>query len=63
MRELRAKGVQLHRWPPDVLAASEEAWHEVAAEQAADPDFKRARESLRSFWEGYKIWRELGHLD
>ncbi len=35
LQELQAKGVQLHRWPPEMLAAFEAAWQEVAAEQAA----------------------------
>ena len=33
LQELQAKGVQLHRWPPEMLAAFEAAWQEVAAEQ------------------------------
>ena len=64
LQELQAKGVQLHRWPPEMLAAFEAAWQEVAAEQAAaDPDFKRAWDSLQAFRADYKIWKDLGYLD
>jgi TRAP-type mannitol/chloroaromatic compound transport system substrate-binding protein len=64
LQELRAKGVQLHRWPPEMLAAFEAAWQEVAAEQAAqDADFKRAWDSLQTFRADYKIWKELGYLE
>jgi TRAP-type mannitol/chloroaromatic compound transport system substrate-binding protein len=64
LQELQAKGVQLHRWPPEMLAAFQAAWQEVAAEQAAaDPDFKRAWDSLQAFRADYKIWKDLGYLD
>jgi TRAP-type mannitol/chloroaromatic compound transport system substrate-binding protein len=64
LKELRAKGVQLHRWPPEMLAAFEAAWQEVAAEQAAeDADFKRAWDSLQAFRADYKIWKDLGYLE
>jgi TRAP-type mannitol/chloroaromatic compound transport system substrate-binding protein len=61
LQELQAKGVQLHRWPPEMLAAFEAAWQEVAAEQAAeDADFKRAWESLQAFRADYKVWKGFG---
>jgi TRAP-type mannitol/chloroaromatic compound transport system substrate-binding protein len=64
LQELQAKGVQLHRWPPEMLAGFEAAWQEVAADQAAeDADFKRAWDSLQAFRVDYKIWKELGYLD
>jgi len=64
LQELQAKGVQLHRWPPEILAAFEAAWQEVAAEQAAaDADFARAWESLQGFRADYAIWKDLGYLD
>lgn len=64
LQELRAKGVELHRWPPEILVAFEQAWQEVAAELAAeDPDFRRAWESLSKFRRGYKLWKDLGYLD
>ena len=64
LQSLREKGVQIHRWPPEILTALSNAWDEVAAEQsAADPDFKRVWESLQAFRANYKEWRALGYLD
>lgn len=64
MQKLQAEGVQLHRWPPEMLAAFEAAWQEVAAEQAAaDPGFARAWESLQAFRQDYAVWKEFGYLD
>jgi TRAP-type mannitol/chloroaromatic compound transport system substrate-binding protein len=64
LQELQAKGVQLHRWPDELLATFDAAWQEVAAEQVAeDADFKRAWDSLQAFRADYKIWKDLGYLD
>lgn len=64
LQELQAKGVQLHRWPDEMLAAFEAAWQEVAAELAAEnADFKRAWDSLQAFRADYEIWKDLGYLD
>ena len=64
MLELKAKGVNFHRWPDDVLQAFEAAWHEVVAEEAAkDQLFKRIFESFDSFHKAYVIWQQHGYLD
>ena len=64
LKELQAKGVQLHRWSPDMLAAFKKGWDQVAAEMSAkDPDFKRAWTSLSSFRATYKIWDDLALVD
>ena len=61
--ELKEKGVQIHRWSDEILAALEEAWNaHVEEEIAANPDFARVWESYSSFREDYSIWRELGYL-
>ena len=63
LRELQAKGVTLHLWSPEILAALEAAWAEVVAEEAAkDADFKRVWESLSAFRADYKLWRDYGYL-
>ncbi len=63
LKNLEAKGVTLHTWSPEILAALEAAWLEVAAELAAeDETFARAWESLSAFRRDYKIWRDLGYL-
>jgi len=63
LKELEAKGVQIHRWSPEILDALHNAWDEVATELAAgDETFKKAWDSLQSFRENYKIWKDLGYL-
>ncbi len=61
--ELKEKGVQIHRWPQEILDVLEEKWNEVAAEDAArDANFKRVWESYSKFREEYAVWQELGYL-
>ncbi len=64
LQELREKGVEIHRWPPEILDALRNAWGEVVAELTAeDETFARVWASLSEFRENYKIWREIGYLD
>jgi TRAP-type mannitol/chloroaromatic compound transport system substrate-binding protein len=64
LAELKAKGVNIHRWPPEILNALETAWNEVAAELAAeDATFKETWNSLQKFRADYTIWKELGYLN
>ena len=60
MAELSAKqGVQIKRWPDDVLKAFEKAWLEVLAEESAkDPLFKKVADSYLGFRERYRVWGE-----
>jgi TRAP-type mannitol/chloroaromatic compound transport system substrate-binding protein len=42
LKELQAEGVQLKRWPPEILVAFEKAWYEVVADESArNPNFKK----------------------
>jgi len=60
LKELTAKGVNIHRWPGSILSALEAAWRDVQAEQsAADGDFKRIWRSLAEFRKNYSTWKEL----
>jgi len=64
LQELQEKGVNIHRWPPEILDQLEAAWQEVVAEQVeGNEDFARVWDSLSTFRENYKIWGELGYLD
>lgn len=64
LKELKAEGVQLHRWSPEMLSVFESRWKEVATEMSGkDADFKRAWESLSTFRENYKIWDDLALVD
>ncbi|MFZ9678328.1 MAG: TRAP transporter substrate-binding protein [Quisquiliibacterium sp.] len=63
LTEIKAKGVTLHRWSPEMLGHFEKAWNEVAAEQAAkSPEFKKAWDSYSAFRKEYAIWKDLGYL-
>jgi TRAP-type mannitol/chloroaromatic compound transport system substrate-binding protein len=63
LKTLKEKGVQIHRWSPEILATLNTAWIEVAAELAAeDANFKETWGSLQSFRAEYAIWKELGYL-
>jgi TRAP-type mannitol/chloroaromatic compound transport system substrate-binding protein len=57
-------GVENVRWTDEELAAFEQAWDEVLAEQsAADPTFKRVADSYLAFRKVYKTWGDAQALD
>ena len=63
MREMQAAGVQIRRWPPEIIAAMESAWNEVAEEEAArNPNFRRVYDSYMAFRRDYAIWHEHAYL-
>jgi TRAP-type mannitol/chloroaromatic compound transport system substrate-binding protein len=63
LKTLQEKGVNIHKWSPEILAGIESAWNDVAAEQAAgDASFKEAWDSLTAFRAEYKVWNDLGYL-
>jgi TRAP-type mannitol/chloroaromatic compound transport system substrate-binding protein len=64
MQAMRDKhGVQIRRWPPEIMAALVKAWAEVVEEEsAANPNFKRVYESYSTFRKNYALWREYGYL-
>jgi TRAP-type mannitol/chloroaromatic compound transport system substrate-binding protein len=63
LKEIQSKGVTLHYWPKEVLAAFKKTWDEVAAEQMAkSPEFKKAWDSYSAFRADYAIWKDLGYL-
>ena len=63
MREMQAKGVQIKQWSPEIIAAFEKSWKEVAQEEAAsNPNFKKVYESYSRFRSDYAVWRDVGFL-
>ncbi len=63
LKELYANGIRLHRWPPLVQTALEQAWEDVVDEQAGiDADFRDIWRSLKNFRAEYAIWSELSDL-
>ncbi len=63
MKEMQAEGVQLKRWPPEVLVLLEKAWNDVVAEESEkNPNFKRVHDSYTAFRDNYSIWRHFSYL-
>lgn len=63
MKEMQAEGVQLKRWPPEILVLLEKAWNEVVAEESVkNPNFRRVYESYAAFRDNYSIWRHFSYL-
>lgn len=56
-------GVKNIRWSKEILDQFEGAWNEVLAEElAANPDSKKVWESISTFRENFKIWKDMGYL-
>jgi len=63
LKKIAEKGVTLHRWSPEVLAALEKAWNEVLAEQSVkNANFKKIADSYLAFRKEYETWRKLGYI-
>lgn len=55
-----SKGVQLRRYPPEVMQALEEKWLEVVAEEGAkNPNFKKAWDSFDAYKSANATWVEV----
>lgn len=64
LRELQSKGVTIHKWSPEILAALRRGWDEVAAEEKAkNRVFARVWDSLQAFRAEYKVWKDVGYLN
>lgn len=64
LEELKAKGVNLHRWPDEILKTFENAWLEVVEEEASkNEDFAKVWASLSEFRKSYKTWKDLGFVE
>lgn len=63
LRELRARRVELRRFPPEVMAALRRAWREVVEEERdANTTFKRVWDAYAEFRQTYETWQRLGYL-
>ena len=63
MRELQATGVEIRRWAPEIIAAMESAWNEVAEEESRlNPNFRRVYDSYMAFRRDYAIWHDHAYL-
>lgn len=63
LKTLKEKGVQIHKWSPEILGALQKAWLEVVEEDKKKSDnFKKVWASYSKFRSEYKIWADLGYL-
>ena len=63
LQEIKAKGVNIHNWPPEFMKQLEAKWQEVIAEESAkDPVFKKVHESYAGFRKNYAVWKEVGYI-
>ena len=63
MQANQKDGVQIKTYPDSFLAAFKGAWKDVIAEEtAANPDSKRAWDSLSAFRDQYKIWGDVAYV-
>lgn len=63
MQELRDSGVELRKWPADILVAFEDAWLDIVDEESErNPNFKRVWQSYFDFRENYQVWRHFSSL-
>jgi len=60
LKALQAEGVQIRRWPGEIMEALNAAWGEVARDEAKrDREFRRVWKSMSGFRRNYAIWQEL----
>ena len=53
-------GVTIKQWSPEIIAAFQGAWDEVAKELAADdPFFQEVWADLQEYRKGYKTWQKI----
>jgi len=63
MKEIQQKGVTLHAWSPEIVAAMRRAWDQVAAEESArSPEFKKVYEHFTAFHKNYQLWDNLSSV-
>ncbi len=64
IQEMRDKhGVQIKSWSPEMMAALEKAWGEVATEESnKNPSFKKVYDNYAAFRKDYAIWKSIGYL-
>lgn len=63
IKQIKEKGVTIHKWPKEILDAFQKAWGDVLKEESAkDADFDRVAKAYLAFRENYKVWNELAFL-
>ncbi len=63
LEENKSKGVQVKKFPEEMLRQLREVYKEVVAEQvAADANFKKIYEAQQAFHKSYQAWSKVGYL-
>lgn len=63
LKDLGLAGIQVRRWPDDILQALQDSWKEVAREQAqTSEEFSKVWNSLQKFRRDYAIWHEISRF-
>jgi len=63
LQDMQHSGVQLRRWPAEMLVAFEDAWLDIVAQESArNPNFARVYASFMEFRSNYQIWRHFSFL-
>lgn len=62
-KNMKAHGVQIRYWSPEMLSAFEKTWNEIAKEESEkDPFFAKVWADMSEFREGYKVWKSHAFL-
>jgi len=64
LAEFRAQGIELHRWPDEILVGLRQAWEEVIAEDVAhDPWLADVWQSVLRFRTGHGDWQHRAYAE
>jgi TRAP-type mannitol/chloroaromatic compound transport system substrate-binding protein len=55
-------GVIIKQWSPEMLDVFKKTWEETAAEESADPFFKKVLDDMNAFRDGYTVWKNNAFL-
>ncbi|MEJ2228602.1 MAG: TRAP transporter substrate-binding protein [Alphaproteobacteria bacterium] len=55
-------GVVIKQWTKEDLDTFRKAWDEVVAEESKDPSFKKVYDDLKTFRDGYALWKKNAFL-
>lgn len=63
LADFRAKGVELHAWPDDILTVLRQAWLEVMMDETeTDPLLAQAWNGYRRFSDSYEDWQARAYI-
>lgn len=55
-KNVEERGVVMHTWPEDMMAAFKGAWEQVLVDQKKDATFAAVYDDLQQFRDNYKVW-------